>query len=495
MSDRCKAPDHALLKVVFKDTKYIENNNTGQFSCSSLSRLKTKRFNFQMTPSSFMNDKTWNDNMILLNTCFEEKEGIDTIYEQIQTCLQCEMDNKLPVLNSGRKSHSKPYWDKELQVLCQTMRRYEKRFIKCSDKIVKSIQRLEFLKARQIFDKELRTKEKRFRFKQIAEMENLSLTNSRNFWGKMKNIGPRVQSKIPLLVEIEGGVTNDINKVCSKWQTDFYRLYNYNIGDATCRNFYELICSHLSVMENEMLQDGYTQNEFLNDKVSFDEIESVTNSLKLNKSVGPDAIPNEILKFNDIKLLLYRLFQLCLDTKSVPSMWKKAIIAPIPKIKSGLNCDPLNYRGISLISTLGKAFSSFINTRIVKYCNMLDLICGEQNGFRAKRSCTDHIFVLNSIIRYRLLINQSLFVAFVDMEKCFDSINRNLLLYRLLEFNIDGNLYFCIKSMYEENKACIRLSPVINTDWFNVTTGVRQGDPLSLTLFNLFINDLIVYII
>ena len=166
-------------------------------------------------------------------------------------------------------------------------------------------------------------------------------------------------------------------------------------------------------------------------------------------------------------------------------MWKKAIIAPIPKSKSGFNCDPLKYRGISLISTLGKAFSSFINNRIVKYYNLLDLICEEQNGFRAKRSCTDHIFNLNSIIRSRLLVNKSLFVAFVDMEKCFDSINRNLLLYRLLEFNIDG-IYFCIKSMYEENKACIRLSPVITTDWFNVTTGVCQEDPLSPTLFNLF---------
>ena len=113
LSDRCKAPDHALLTVIFKDTKYIESNNTGSFICSSLSRVKTKRFNFQMTTSMFMNDKTWNDNMILLNTCFEEKEGIDIIYEQIQTCLQYEMDNKLLVLNSSRKGHSKPYWDND----------------------------------------------------------------------------------------------------------------------------------------------------------------------------------------------------------------------------------------------------------------------------------------------------------------------------------------------------------------------------------------------
>ena len=45
-----------------------------------------------------------------------------------------------------------------------------------------------------------------------------------------------------------------------------------------------------------MLCDGYKPNTFLNDEVSYDEIERVVKVLKLNKSVGPDAIPNEILK-------------------------------------------------------------------------------------------------------------------------------------------------------------------------------------------------------
>ena len=156
--------------------------------------------------------------------------------------------------------------------------------------------------------------------------------------------------------------------------------------------------------------------------------------------------------------------------------------------------NPLNYRGISLLSNIGKCFSSFINNRIVRYCNMLDLIHDEQNGFRARRSCTDHIFVLNSIIKNNLAKSKSVFCAFVDMEKCFDRIDRNLLLYKLLEFNIDGKLYWCIKSFYENNLSCIRLSPSITTEWFDVTCGVRQGDPLSATLFNIFINDLILLI-
>ena len=138
--------------------------------------------------------------------------------------------------------------------------------------------------------------------------------------------------------------------------------------------------------------------------------------LKSNKSVGPDAIPNEILKHNDVKLLLFDLFRLCLKTGTIPSMWQKAIISPIPKSTTGNNYNPLNYRGISLLSNIGKCFSSFINNRIVRYCNMLDLIHDEQNGFGARRSCTDHIFVLNSIIKNNLANSKSVFCAFVDME-------------------------------------------------------------------------------
>ena len=47
--------------------------------------------------------------------------------------------------------------------------------------------------------------------------------------------------------------------------------------------------------------------------------------------------------------------------------------------------------------------------------------------------------------------SKSVFCAFVDMEKCFDRIDRDLLLYKLLEFNIDGKLYWCIKSFYGNN--------------------------------------------
>ena len=45
--------------------------------------------------------------------------------------------------------------------------------------------------------------------------------------------------------------------------------------------------------------------------------------------------------------------------------------------------------------------------------------------------------------------------------------------------------------MYDDNKSSIFLNNVF-ADWFNVTSGVRQGDTLSPILFSLFINELAV---
>ena len=75
------------------------------------------------------------------------------------------------------------------------------------------------------------------------------------------------------------------------------------------------------------------------------------------------------------------------------------------------------------------------------------------------------------------------------MQKAFDWVNRDLLFYKLLEYNIDGKIYNCIKAMYNHPLSYIKLNSYV-TEWFPTDSGVRQGDSLSPTLFALFINDL-----
>ena len=146
-------------------------------------------------------------------------------------------------------------------------------------------------------------------------------------------------------------------------------------------------------------------------------------------------------------------------------------------------------RGISLLSTVYKIFSSILNVRITKCAEEQGLFADEQNGFRKERSCLDHIYSLCSIIRNRKICGKPTYAAFVDMEKAFDRLNRDLLFYKMLKLGIGGKVYQCIKDIYDGCKASINLNGHL-TDAFATEYGVKQGDCLSPNLFSLFINDM-----
>ncbi len=116
-------------------------------------------------------------------------------------------------------------------------------------------------------------------------------------------------------------------------------------------------------------------------------------------------------------MILTKLFAKIFNIGIIPSTWKMAIIKPIPKssmIDAQLS---LQYRAISLLSTVYKLFSSLLNVRISKCAEDNSLFASEQNRFRGKRSCEDHVFVLSSIIRHRKAKTLPTYIAFIDMEK------------------------------------------------------------------------------
>ena len=69
--------------------------------------------------------------------------------------------------------------------------------------------------------------------------------------------------------------------------------------------------------------------------------------------------------------------------------------------KKGDREDPANYRGITLLSVVGKVFCKILNNRLVQCLDKKLLLHEGQPGFRIKRSCMD-MYSLNEPVQGRL---------------------------------------------------------------------------------------------
>ena len=114
--------------------------------------------------------------------------------------------------------------------------------------------------------------------------------------------------------------------------------------------------------------------------------------------------------------------------ESVLADWWKQLIVPIFKNKGSWgHCD--NYRGISLLSAACKVICKAILTCIeqVVECQLSKSQCGFCRG----HGCADQIFPLRTAIEKSREFRHPLYMAFIDLRKAYDSVNRNTLWYIL----------------------------------------------------------------
>ena len=230
-------------------------------------------------------------------------------------------------------------------------------------------------------------------------------------------------------------------------------------------------------------------DQSFNDLFSFIEVRNHIKSLNNNKACGFDQILNEHLKNcpDSLIKLITEYFNLILESGIVPSNWCVGMIQPIYKRK-GDERDPDNYRGITLISSIGKLFTSCLNSRLTAFLETNEIITENQVGFRKGYSTMDHIFTLHTLLEFYLQRKKRIYAAFIDYRKAFDLVNRTSLWTKLLSNQIDGKILRAIINIYEKTKTCVKLGNNIS-QFFPCKIGVRQGDNLSPLLFAIYLND------
>ena len=229
--------------------------------------------------------------------------------------------------------------------------------------------------------------------------------------------------------------------------------------------------------------------DMLNSTITTQEVLDVINSLKCNKTCGPDNIHNEMIYFSSEKLLttFVSLFSFIFNSHSTISSWQKSLISPILK-KGNINLCT-NYRPITLSSLFLKMFTSILNNRLKVYTESSNIIPKEQAAFRKDHSTIDHIFSLYTLIIKQFAQNRKLYVCFIDYSRCFDGIHREALFTMLKRNGINGNFLEMLKSLYDNVSSAVKCANNNFTEYFDCPVGLKQGCILSPILFNIFISE------
>jgi hypothetical protein len=206
------------------------------------------------------------------------------------------------------------------------------------------------------------------------------------------------------------------------------------------------------------------------------ELERAMKRLK-SKAVGQDRVHNDMLKNLSPKnrVHLLHLFNSLYANAFVPDSWKIAIIIPLLKPGKPAN-EASSYLPISLTSCIGKLFERLVTNRLSWFVESRSIVGSEQAGFRTHRSTIDHVIKLDHDIKECFVNKKSTVAVFLDINKAYDTVWVNGLLFKFAKIGIHGNCLGWLANFLQNRSVCVRLGSY-TSETRKINNGVPQGAP------------------
>ena len=336
-----------------------------------------------------------------------------------------------------------------------------------------STARQHWQRARRDVQRTLRTMQNKWWTEKAHEIQSFADRNDmHNFYNTIKSIyGPTNRCITPLKTADELRVLKDQSSILERWAEHFSTLLNQE-----------------SEADHTILDQlpEFPPIDHLNQPPTFREVLSAVRSLKNNKSPGVDNIPAELLKQGGYLCTraLHQYITKVWADENIPQQWRDANIVTIYKNKGDKTiCG--NHRGISLLAVAGKVLAKVMLQRLIS--NISETILPEsQCGFRKNRSTVDMVFTARQLQEKCREQHQDLFMAFIDLSKAFDTVQRDLLWSTLLRFGCPNKFVNILRQFHDGMNARVTIGGQESAS-FPVCTGVRQGCVLAPVLFNIFL--------